>query len=77
MSRKRHCFSECRKQLGTQAEVAAKVGISTVYLRKIESGDVTPGRDLMFRLSNLFAEQPEKLFPDFFESVACYAQSDN
>lgn len=64
--RKRHFFYSCRKKKGTQAKVACDLGISTVYLRMIENGTFTPGRDLMFRLSNYFGEPVEKLFPDYF-----------
>jgi len=51
---KRELFSQLRKKKGTQAKVASENGISTVYLRMIENGTYTPGRDLMFRLSDYF-----------------------
>jgi len=63
---KRELFSQLRKEKGTQAKVASDNGISTVYLRMIENGTYTPGRDLMFRLSNYFGISAEELFPDYF-----------
>ena len=78
MTKKRHYFSSCRKSKGTQAKVAKDIGISTVYLRMIENGTFTPGRDLMFKLSNYFDQPTDILFPDYFENTAIkYAQSDN
>ncbi|TKJ06188.1 helix-turn-helix transcriptional regulator [Bacillus cereus] len=72
MSKKRHYFSECRKSKGTQKQVAFDNEISTVYLRMIENGTFTPGRDLMFRLANYFNQPVERLFPDYFESNKNY-----
>lgn len=66
MIKKRHFFSDCRKKKGTQAKVAKDLGISTVYVRLIESGTFKPGRDLMIRISIYFGEPLEKLFPDIF-----------
>jgi len=67
---KRELFSQLRKEKGTQARVAGENGISAVYLRMIENGTFTPGRDLMFRLSNYFGVPAEKLFPDYFDKSA-------
>ncbi|MCR8633442.1 helix-turn-helix transcriptional regulator [Paenibacillus radicis (ex Xue et al. 2023)] len=66
MSKKREYFSLCRKTKGTQKKVAVEIKISTVYLRMIENGTFTPGRDLMFKLAEYFNEPLEKLFPDYF-----------
>ena len=66
MANKREFLKKLREQKGTQAKVANDIGISTVYLRMIENGTFTPGRDLMFKLSSFFGETPEKLFPDYF-----------
>ncbi|MGG1598559.1 helix-turn-helix transcriptional regulator [Paenibacillus naphthalenovorans] len=70
MANKRALLRKLREQKGTQAEVAADIGISTVYLRMIENGTFTPGRDLMFKFSTYFGEPPEKLFPDYFERTS-------
>jgi transcriptional regulator with XRE-family HTH domain len=66
MVNKRELFQKLRKAKGTQAEVAKQNGISAVYLRMIENGTFTPGRDLMFRLANYFESPVEILFPDYF-----------
>lgn len=67
MAKKRDRFSVLRKQKGTQAQVAEANNISNVYLRMIENGTFTPGRDLMFRLSGYFNEPVQSLFPDYFK----------
>jgi len=66
MSKKRERFKECRKIKGTQSYVANEMGISTVYLRMIENGTFTPGRDLMFKFSSYFNTPLEELFSDYF-----------
>lgn len=71
--KKRHSFAQCRRVKGTQKKVSEDIGISTVYLRMIENGTFTPGRDLMFRLSEYFNKPVEDLFPDYFKCV----KSDN
>jgi len=78
MTKKRQYFANCRKAKGTQKYVAKENGISAVYLRMIENGTYTPGRDLMFRLCNYFDQPAEKLFPDYFNNrpFKC-TQSDN
>ncbi len=60
-------LSKMRKDLGTQAQVASQIGISTVYLRMIENGTFTPGRDLMFKFEKFFDRDVEILFPDYFK----------
>ncbi|CDX01254.1 Helix-turn-helix [Desulfitobacterium hafniense] len=65
MIKKRLFFSECRKKKGTQKTVAKDLGISEVYVRMIENGTFSPGRDLMFKIARYFSEPIEKLFPDF------------
>lgn len=67
MAVKRVLFKKLRKVKGTQADVALQNNISSIYLRKIENGTCTPGRDLMFKLSSYFGESAENLFPDYFE----------
>ncbi|MNC08861.1 helix-turn-helix protein [compost metagenome] len=69
MAMKRKLFRECRKQIGTQSLVASELEISTVYLRMIENGTFTPGRDLMFRISQRFGKPERELFPDYFSDI--------
>lgn len=63
---KRQTLASLRKEIGTQAQVASQIGISTVYLRMIENGTFTPGRDLMFKFEKFFDKSIEELFPDYF-----------
>ncbi|ASA20900.1 helix-turn-helix transcriptional regulator [Paenibacillus donghaensis] len=67
MAKKRELFSRLRKSKGTQVKVAEDNEISAVYLRMIENGTFTPGRDLMFRLSRYFDVPAEELFSDYFK----------
>ncbi|MGG3452515.1 helix-turn-helix transcriptional regulator [Paenibacillus rhizolycopersici] len=69
-SAKRQLFYTCRKSKGTQSDVASQLGISTVYVRMIENGTFTPGRDLMFRFSDYFGKPVEELFPDYFDKIS-------
>ncbi|MDQ7095006.1 helix-turn-helix transcriptional regulator [Desulfosporosinus sp. PR] len=56
-----------RKALGrTQKLVAIELGISEVYLRKIEAGECSPGRDLMYRIECYYSVDMRKLFSDIF-----------
>ncbi|MBD7967711.1 helix-turn-helix transcriptional regulator [Paenibacillus gallinarum] len=68
-SARREIFQTCRKSKGTQSKVASDLNISTVYVRKIENGLCTPGRDLMFKFSTYFNKPIEDLFPDYFDNV--------
>lgn len=58
--------NERNKRELTQAKVAKDVGISTVYLRKLEAGTENPGRDTMIALSVYYNVPAEELFPDLF-----------
>ncbi|EGW37074.1 helix-turn-helix transcriptional regulator [Desulfosporosinus sp. OT] len=69
MNNARLTFKAMRKLKGTQAKVAKDVGISEIYVRKIEGGAFTPGRDLMFKLAQYFDIDEKVLFPDYFESM--------
>nr|WP_217368961.1 helix-turn-helix transcriptional regulator [Brevibacillus sp. HB1.4B] len=68
VSKKREFLSACRKAKGSQSYVANQLEISTVYVRMIENGTFTPGRDLMFKMSDYFNEPIIKLFPDYFDN---------
>jgi DNA-binding XRE family transcriptional regulator len=69
MTKKRVFFAECRRKKGTQKAVANEIGISEVYLRMIENGTFTPGRDLMFKLCEYFNEPIINLFPDLYQNL--------
>lgn len=65
MKRKR-LIVERNKKRKTQSEVAQDIGISAVYVRKLESGSVKPGRDTMLKFENYYGLGSKKLFPDIF-----------
>lgn len=50
----------------TQGELAEKLDISTVYVRKIEKGDVNAGLPTMMKYERFFGISMRKLFPDIF-----------
>lgn len=50
----------------TFKEVADKVGLSAVYIRKIENGDRTPSLTSAAKLSNLLGLSVKSLYPDIF-----------
>jgi putative transcriptional regulator len=57
---------ERKKHKMTQSDVAKILGISEVYVRKIESGTVKPGRDTMFKFESYYGLGVKTLFPDIF-----------
>lgn len=50
----------------TQQELAVSLGISTVYVRKIEKGDANAGLPTMIKYEKFFGVSMRKLFPDIF-----------
>jgi DNA-binding XRE family transcriptional regulator len=54
------------KQNLTQQDLANKLDISTVYVRKLEKGVVDPGINTMIRYEKHFRKDMKKLFPDIF-----------
>lgn len=54
------------KQNLTQHELAIKLGISTIYVRKLEKGVVNPGRETMINYEKYFKRSMKDLFPDLF-----------
>lgn len=65
MKRERLILERNKKKL-TQAQLAESLGISEVYVRKLESGSVKPGRDTMLKFENYYNLGAKKLFPDLF-----------
>lgn len=53
----------------TQKELAKELGISTVYVRKLEKGDVDPGRKTMIKYEKYFKRSMKSLFPDLFFEI--------
>ncbi len=54
------------KQQLTQQELAEKLGISTIYVRKLEKGVVAPGINTMIKYEKFFSRDMKKMFPDIF-----------
>ncbi|OES45269.1 helix-turn-helix domain-containing protein [Domibacillus iocasae] len=50
----------------TQEELAEDLGISTIYVRKLEKGNVNPGRKTMIKYEQYFKVSMKELFPDLF-----------
>lgn len=50
----------------TQQQLADQLGISAVYVRKIEKGDVNAGLPTMLKYENFFGVSMRELFPDIF-----------
>lgn len=50
----------------TQQELAEKLGISTVYVRKLEKGVANPGRETLIKYEKFFDEDMKNMFPDLF-----------
>lgn len=51
----------------TQEQVAGDLGISTIYLRKLEGGHSKPGRETMLKLERYYNTSMKELFPDLFD----------
>ena len=58
-----------KKHKLTQQELAENLGISTVYVRKLEKGVVNPGRETLVKYEVFFNCDMKKMFPDLFFSV--------
>jgi len=51
----------------TQKQVAKQLGISEVYVRKIEKGERNPSLELILKFEDFFKVRDRKLFPDIFQ----------
>ena len=67
MKRNRLVGERTKRNL-TQADLAEKIDISTIYVRKLESGSVKPGRETMIKYEKFFGLSSKTLFPDIFLS---------
>lgn len=50
----------------TQQDLARKLSISTIYVRKLEKGVVDPGINTMLKYEKFFKQDMKQLFPDIF-----------
>ena len=53
----------------SRKSTAEQLGISEVYLRKIETGLSKPGRDTMIKFEKYYGVSMRDLFPDIFLSI--------
>ncbi|QNK86475.1 helix-turn-helix transcriptional regulator [Sporosarcina sp. resist] len=51
----------------TQLEVAEKIGVSEVFVRKIEKSDRNPSVETMLKFESLYSTSMRLLFPDIFQ----------
>lgn len=59
-------IQERKKRKMKQSELAKALGISEIYVRKIESGTVKPGRDTILKFEAFYKIGQKTLFPDIF-----------
>ena len=55
-----------KKHKLTQQGLAEKLGISTVYVRKLEKGVANPGRETLVKYEKFFGVDMKEMFPDLF-----------
>jgi putative transcriptional regulator len=74
---KRTALIECRTAANkTQAQVAADLNISEIYVRKIESSDRNPGSVTIFKFAQYYGKPAQELFPDIFLAAMIQNVSD-
>ena len=59
--------SERRKLKLTQAELAERINLSVIYVRKLESGSRNPSVSTMLKFQEFFNIPMQDLFPDIFQ----------
>lgn len=57
---------ERKKREFTRKQVAEILGISEIFVRKIEEGSRNPGRETMLKFEKLYEKPAEELFPELF-----------
>lgn len=50
----------------TRKEVASNIGLSEIFVRKLEEGGRNPSIKTMLKFQELYGEPIENLFPDIF-----------
>lgn len=68
MKRERLALERTSRHL-TQAEAARELGISVIYLRKLEGGHSKPGRQTMLKIEHFYGVPSNELFPDVFSEI--------
>lgn len=62
-------IQERKKRNKSRAKIAYALDISEVYVRKIENGQASPGREVLVRFSNYYGLGVKLLFPDLFSAT--------
>nr|WP_062048784.1 helix-turn-helix transcriptional regulator [Bacillus sp. JCM 19034] len=60
-------INERKKRQLTREELGSILGISAIYVRKIENGDRNPGRRTMVKFAEFYGVSERKLFPELFD----------
>ncbi|GAE29792.1 helix-turn-helix domain-containing protein [Halalkalibacter hemicellulosilyticus] len=60
-------INERSKRQLSREEVGKALGISTIYVRKIENGERNPGRETMVKFAEFYEVSERRLFPDLFD----------
>ncbi|MCT6925859.1 helix-turn-helix transcriptional regulator [Metasolibacillus sp.] len=55
-----------KKKNLTQSAVATLLGISEIYVRKLENGDRNPSITMMLKFEKFYCVSMKELFPDIF-----------
>ena len=50
----------------SQHQAAEDIGISEIYLRKLEAGTSKPGRNTLVKIEQYYGQSMRELFPDIF-----------
>lgn len=66
---RKRLIEERSKRGWTQKQVSERLGLSEVYVRKIERGTRNPGRETMLKFETLYSVPDRLLFPDLFQAV--------
>ncbi|MBR8663489.1 helix-turn-helix transcriptional regulator [Bacillus paralicheniformis] len=64
---RKRLIEERFKRGWTQKQVSERLGLSEVYVRKIERGTRNPGRETMLKFETLYSVPDRLLFPDLFQ----------
>ncbi|MEC0623725.1 helix-turn-helix transcriptional regulator [Staphylococcus warneri] len=64
---RKRLIEERSKRGWTQKQVSERLGLSEIYVRKIEKGTRNPGRETMLKFETLYSVPDQLLFPDLFQ----------
>ncbi|MGO4899828.1 helix-turn-helix transcriptional regulator [Bacillus sp. GM2] len=64
---RKRLIEERSKKGWSQKQVSERLGLSEIYVRKIERGTRNPGRETMLKFEMLYSVPDRLLFPDLFQ----------